>query len=187
MKMIIVAFLLAVLAAGCGGDAVDNLLVDPRFETVSNAEGSNWSVIQHTGERSYEWNAEDGVLSARWLGPEIDGHVAQMIPARGLEGKSVRFSVELSGDLEAIEGVPRELSGLQVEVQGMVPGLPRALGIGPLFTLAGSPPVEPGKFGWMVQEIVFEVPQEATHIRVSIGLGMDGVLRFRNPVLATRS
>jgi len=185
--MIFVTLLVGVMMTGCGRDPVDNLLLDTRFETLGGKRSSNWSVIQHTGELSYEWTAERGVLTARWLGPEIDGHIAQMIAAQGLKGETLKFSVELSGDLQELPDVPNELSGLQIEVRGMVAGVPRALGTGPLFTLAGSPPVSPGKFGWMVQHAVFEVPQEASAIRVSIGLGMKGVLRIRNPVLAVHS
>jgi len=184
MIKFLVSIALIVIATGCGSDPVENLLRDTRFETVGNVGNSDWSVIQHAGERSYEWNAEDGLLTARWIGPEVDGHVAQMIRVQGLEGKKLRFSVELSGDTEELPNVPSELTGVQVEVQGMAPGVPRSLGVGPLFIRAGSPPVAAGSFGWMVQNVVFEVPPYATTIRVSIGLGMEGVLRIRNPVLA---
>ncbi|HKL50006.1 MAG TPA: hypothetical protein VJ908_02465 [Wenzhouxiangellaceae bacterium] len=182
-------FLSALIAAtaGCGGDPVENLLRDPGFETIKDTRTSAWSFIQHAGERSYDWDAEDGVLTGRRVGPETDGHIAQTIAAQDLAGKKLRFSVEISGELEELLDDHNELSGLQVHIHGVAPGMPRAMGPGTLLALEGSPPVNAGKFGWMTQEAVFDVPQGATSMEMSIRLGMNGSLRIRNPVLAVHS
>lgn len=181
------SFVLIVATAGCGREPMENLLLDPGFETIEDTRTSAWSFIQHAGERSYDWHAEDGVLTGRRVGPETDGHIAQTISAEELAGQKLRFSVELSGELEELVDAHTELSGLQVHVHGVAPGMPRAMGPGTLLALEGSPPLNAGKFGWMTQEVVFEVPQGATSMELSIRLGMNGFLRIRNPLLAVHS
>lgn len=186
--LVFFSFALIAATAGCGGDPVENLLLDPRFETIDKTTEdrrvSPWSFIQHAGEPSYEWNVEDGILTGRRVGPETDGHVAQTIPAQGFAGKTLRFSVELSGELQELPDVPTALSGIQIQVYGLRAGVPSMLGPAIMSTAEGSPPVVAGKFGWMVQEVVFDVPQQASSLKLAIRLGMNGIFRIRDPVLA---
>ena len=177
---LIMAFL---LLAGCGNDSEQNLLLNPAFERDADGEIASWSFNQHTGERSYLFEIDGDTLVIERVGRERWGQAIQTLPATGLAGRTLEFSAEVSGRFGDQSGAPTSPTGVGVRISGVRPGMPAALGAAILSSLSGAPPIGVGQHSWTVQRVVFEVPDAATEIQLSLRLTLDGTLRVRKPRL----
>lgn len=173
--------------AGCGGESAGNsgggMLANPMFERGAEGNVISWSFNQHAGERSYRFYSDGGMLVVERVGRERWGQAIQTLSAAGLAGRTLEFSAEVSGELDDDSGTPSSPTGLGVRISGMRPGMPAALGVTILSTLSAEPAIGAGEHAWTVQKVVFEVPESATEIQLSVRLTLDGTLRVRNPRL----
>lgn len=175
--------LACLLAGGCQRDQDGGLVLNPAFERNVDGRIESWSFIQHTGEPSYRFETEGETLVIERVGRERWGQAIQTLPAAGLVGRTLEFSAEVSGRLSDQSGAPSSPTGVGVRISGMRPGMPAALGVAILSTLPGKPAIGVGDHDWTDQRVVFEVPEAATEIQLSLRLTLDGTLRVRNPRL----
>lgn len=171
------------LSAGCQRDADGGLLVNPGFDRGPDGAVMAWAFNQHTGEPSYSFAVDDGKLIIQRVGRERWGQAVQTLPAAGLAGRTLRFSAEISGELSDESGAPSSPTGVGVRISGTRRGMPAALGATILSTRSGQPAIGVGAHGWTEQSVVFEVPESATEIQLSLRLTLDGTLRVRDPRL----
>lgn len=193
LQLVVPAIVLATAAclfsAGCRSDSsakIDSrggLLVNPAFERGVDGVIMSWAFNQHAGERSYRFDIDAGTLVIERVGPEPWGQAIQMLSAAGLAGRTLEFSAEISGAFSDQSGAPLSPTGVGVRINGRRPGLPAALDDAILSTRHGAPAIGVGDHGWTVQRVVFEVPDTATEIQLSLQLTLDGTLRVRNPRL----
>lgn len=191
----IVALVVSLGACGdrAGGEykAPDpGLLGNPAFAAAAGGEGvaPPWVALQHAGEPSYSISAENGVLRIERTGDEPWGQLSQSVSASQIKGGKAVFSVELAGELEPIEdpsGIWSGKTGLNVVVNGY-PGssVTRHRGKRILVNKSLEPGLEPGSHEWQRYRLVFDVPENATDLQVSIQLTLGGVLKARGPRLA---
>lgn len=172
-----------VLLAGCGNGADGGLLVNPEFERDADGQILAWSFNQHTGEPSYSFATDKNMLVIERVGRERWGQAIQTLSAAELKGLTLEFSAEISGEFDDESGAPSSPTGVGARISGMRPGMPPALGAAILSTNPGQPVIGVGKHGWTVQRVVFEVPDTAVEIQLSLRLTLDGTLRVRNPRL----
>lgn len=171
------------LLAGCRHGPEGGLLLNPAFERGPDGAVVSWAFNQHSGEPSYSFTVDQGTLIIQRVGRERWGQAIQTLPAAGLAGRTLAFSADISGDLGDESGAPSSPTGVGVRISGMRRGMPAALGVAILSTHPGRPEIGVGKHDWTEQRVVFEVPESATEIQLSLRLTLDGTLRVRNPRL----
>jgi hypothetical protein len=159
------------------------MLANPMFERGPDGNIVSWAFNQHAGEPSYRFDTDGGMLIVERVGRERWGQAIQTVSAAGLAGRTLEFSAEVSGELGDDSGAPSSPTGVGARISGMRPGMPAALGVVILSTLSGEPAIGAGEHAWSVQTVVFEVPENATEIQLSLRLTLDGTLRVRNPRL----
>lgn len=179
----IVVAIACLLAAGCQHRPAGGLLLNPAFERNADGAIASWAFNQHAGERSYLFEIDDETLTIERVGSQPWGQAVQTLPAAGLFGRTLEFSAEVSGRLGDESGAPITPTGLAVRISGLRPGIPAALGAAIFSTLPGEPAIGVGDHDWTVQRVVFEVPESATEIQLSLRLALDGTLRVRRPRL----
>ena len=187
LSAIVLSISACLLSSGCdGGDAGNSdggLLLNPTFARGADGEIVSWAFVQHTGQPSYRFDTDGRTLLIERVGRERWGQAIQTLPADGLAGRTLEFSAEIAGQLDDHSGPPSSPTGVGVRISGMRPGMPAALGVAILSSLPGQPEIGVGRHDWTEQRVVFEVPESATEIQLSLRLTLDGTLRVRNPRL----
>lgn len=83
-------------ADGC--EESDNLLLDPAF-LMSGDMSRIWRYSQHTGEKSFSYSSDEGILQLERISEQPWMILKQRISNPRLSGARVRFSAKLKGDL----------------------------------------------------------------------------------------
>lgn len=177
---------LCLLIAGCFNGDKSGLVQNPGFDRGPDGAIESWRFIQHAGRRSYSFESDNSILVIERIGPERWGQAIQTLSAAGRHGMTLEFSAEVSGDLDDASGAPSSPTGLGVRISGLRPGMPAVLGPSVLSAMSATPEIGPGKLEWTRQRVVFQVPEHATEIQLSVRLTLDGMLRIRNPRLVER-
>ena len=158
-------------SAGGGCRSSDNLLRDPAF-TNNSAYGLAWRMAQHTGDKSFEVTADDGLLKMERIDREPWMLYRQTVESMALAGATVRYQAELKGDAP---GEPKlhgfdHIAGLYIK-----PGRERA-------RLADHEP-NVGQWDWQLVTIEEKIPEGVTSVRVGFLHQAGGTLWARNPSL----
>jgi hypothetical protein len=195
-------FLLFLMLSACGsqGDSEQEgpsapppgLLQNPDFALREDGRtiARPWSFSQHSGERSYDYRVDEGVLSIQRIGSEPWALMAQRLPndtMEGLVGKTLEFSVDVTADLTDAYGDPMTPTGPQVNVwtHSGDPNPHRRAMAGVTLAITARSPVGlgPGSHPWQRHVIRFQVPENVSRIEVSLNMTMGGELRARQPSL----
>lgn len=157
--------------ANGGCRSSDNLLRDPLF-TNNSAYGRVWRMAQHTGDKSFEVTADDGLLKMERIDKEPWMLYRQTVESAALAGATVRYSAELKGDAPGepmLHGFDH-IAGLYIK-----PGRERA-------RLADHEP-NVGQWDWQPVTIEEKIPVGVTSVRVGFVHQAGGTLWARNPSL----
>ena len=169
-------------------DASTELLANVDFDLSADGSLAEWGLTQHAGAVSYERSVSEGVLSLVRVGAEPWGQISQSLPADAWAGKRLRYSVELSAELDLKWGPPLQSTGLSISVMGLGPSDLPMMGRRHLLTLLSDPGVPVGKTDWQRYALEFEVPQgRALELIAAVQLSHGGQLRMRAPSLVVLS
>jgi hypothetical protein len=174
-----------VMAETAAEPVAPGLLLDPRFEIAGDAQSlRHWTLSQHAGASSYEYDVEDGVLSLRRIGVEPWGIIQQQLDANDWAGKTMEFSADLAAELDDSYGAPFDATGLSVSALGFGPGDLPMMGKRILLAATQEPGLDLGEHGWKRHRLRFTLP-EATEVdlRLSVQLTYGGELKMRSPSL----
>ncbi|WP_041522282.1 hypothetical protein [Gilvimarinus agarilyticus] len=151
---------------------------------------AEWSMIQHAGEKSFDYTTEAGVLTITRTDIQPWGMIRQSLDRKDtkpLQGKTLEFSAELSASLNDEFGAALDPSGLRVRIKGVKRGSPAMLGTAILLTddqaIAGTK----GDLPWQRYALQFKVPAETEasnlSIELSVMLASGGSIAVRGPAL----
>lgn len=167
------------------GEIVPSLVQDPGF-TEHDGEGhwTHWRLYQHAGDTSYTLSVKDGIATIERVGIEPWGQIRQAMAADALVGKTLEWSVELSGDLNDSYGEPFQATGLWVSVMGFGTHDLPMMGARHLLTLYSDPGLSPGPVAPARQRLRFVVP-EGSELQLEFGVVLThgGQLHVRAPQL----
>jgi hypothetical protein len=161
------------------------LLIDPGFEIAGkDVPLRHWGLYQHAGDTSYRLEVSKGSARIERTGSEPWGVLSQTLPADALAGKTLEWSVELSGELDDRYGPPFEATGLLVSVTGFGPADLPMMGSRHLLTLASEPGLPTGRLTAERHLLRFQIPEgRELQLRVGVQLTRGGVLELRAPSL----
>jgi hypothetical protein len=148
----------------------DNLLVDSEFATVGVS--NVWRYAQHTGERSFSLDVEEGELAITRIATQPWMLLKHQVAEAAFSGANIRFSAELKGELPTAPS----LHGFEHKA-GLYIKLGRAR--------AELAPHEYNKetFGWQTVSLERSVPQGVTKLEVGFVHQAGGTLWARSPEL----
>lgn len=148
----------------------DNLLADSELVTVGVSRV--WRYAQHTGERSFSLEVEEGELAITRIATQPWMLLKQQVAEATFSGASIRFSAELKGELPT----DPPLHGFEHKA-GLYIKLGRAR--------AELAPHDYNKetFDWQTVSIDRSVPQGVTKLEVGFVHQAGGTLWARSPEL----
>lgn len=152
------------------------LLKDPTFDARERGERRVWFESQHAGEKSFEFKAEDGILSITRIGIQPWGIARQTIKIADLAGKTLEFSADVSGEFIESQREKMDGTGLSIKV---TQGNSRRI----MLMEDAEPALSVGTHDWQRQSVRFKVPEKAGKLQLGIFMGLDGTLRVRGPSL----
>lgn len=169
-------------------EGATELLANVDFGLSADGSLAEWGLTQHAGAVSYERTVSEGVLSLARVGAEPWGQISQSLPADAWAGKRLRFSVELSAELDLKWGPPLQSTGLSISLMGLGPSDLPMMGRRHLLTLLSDPGVPVGETDWQRYVLEFEVPQgRELQLIAAVQLSHGGRLRMRAPSLVVLS
>ena len=148
----------------------ENLLADPEFLTVGVSRV--WRYAQHTGERSFSLEVEEGELAITRIATQPWMLLKHQVADAAFSGANIRFSAELKGELPT----DPPLHGFEHKA-GLYIKLGRAR--------AELAPHEYNKetFDWQTVSLERSVPQGVTKLEVGFVHQAGGTLWARSPEL----
>lgn len=152
-------------------ETTDNLLADADFSTVGSKE-KIWRYLQHTGEVSFDFSSEEGVLEITRTARQPWMLLKQQLKNPEFAGATIRFTADLKGELPTSPQIHafEHKAGLYIKL-----GKSRA-------ELA---PHEPNKetFDWQSVSLERTLPPGVTKIEVGFVHQAGGTLWTRSPEL----
>lgn len=156
-------------ADGC--EESDNLLLDPAF-LMSGDMSRIWRYSQHTGEKSFSYSSDEGILQLERISEQPWMILKQRISNPRLSGARVRFSAKLKGDLPTeppIHGFEHK-AGLYFKARGARGEL-------------AEHPSNHGSFDWQLAVLDRTLPQGAKRLDVGFVHQAGGTLWASEPAL----
>ena len=153
-------------------EGAPELITDPRFATITEV-GSQWRYRQHAGAQSFSLEAEDGVLTFKRVGPEPWAIFRQSITDERLDGATIRFTVELQGNIS-----PDVTHGFEPKA-----GLFLQIGRHPDAFMGDQDPGT-GQWDWQSYSVTETLPVGVNSLNVGfIYQAGEGAIEARNPSL----
>ena len=153
-------------------EGAPELITDPRFATITEV-GSQWRYRQHAGAQSFSLEAEDGVLTFKRVGPEPWAIFRQSITDERLDGATIRFTVDLQGDVS-----PDVTHGFEAKA-----GIFLQIGRRPDAFMGDQDPGT-GQWDWQRYSVTETLPVGVNSLNVGfIHQAGEGAIEARNPSL----
>lgn len=160
------------------------------FTGDDNNTLTDWRLLQHSSNKSYQASVADEVIALTRTGTEPWGKISQRFSKKELiplVGKRLEFSVEVKGDFTDEYGEPVEPPSIAVKVKGITKGAPAMMGSStllyqsePIFETLGVAP-------WRRYAVQFDVPAaeqaRVVDIELAITMTTGGTLWARGPAL----
>ena len=172
-----------VLTAILAEASTKQLLLNTDFK---GDELSNWSTLQHAGDKSYEFTAHNGVVTIQRIGTEPWGVLAQRIPLDLPAGEQLQLKAMVRGNFPKDQGEPFQSSSVKLVVQGWNanPAL-RFLGLQDLLEVTQEIPLQPGLSRWQEVSLDVVIPENAVSVEVFFVMAYEGELHVKAPSLQT--
>lgn len=154
-----------------GCEESENLLLDPAF-VMSGDMSRVWRYSQHTGEKSFSYSSDEGILQLERISGQPWMILKQRISNPSLSGARVRFSAKLKGDLPtepSIHGFDHK-AGLYFKARGAGAEL-------------AEHPTNHGSFDWQLAVLDRTLTQGATRLDVGFVHQAGGTLWASEPKL----
>ena len=153
-------------------EGAPELITDPRFATITEV-GSQWRYRQHAGAQSFSVEAEDGVLTFKRVGPEPWAIFRQSITDERLDGATIRFTVDLQGDVS-----PDVTHGFEAKA-GIFLQIGRRHD-----AFMGDQDTGTGQWDWQSYSVTETLPVGVNSVNVGfIHQACEGAIEARNPSL----
>ncbi|MFV0276259.1 MAG: hypothetical protein ACK5HY_03610 [Parahaliea sp.] len=169
------------LPASC--DTSHNLVANPDFATNERGRISPWGASQHAGEHSFELTLKDGEAWISRIATQPWYTLTQTIPMAEAKGHELVYLAELKLDLNT-EGLTHGFEkggGLSVTVRGNPD--PVLGGDSLLFSRRFDHEPHLGTHDWTPVMLAFQVPADATLLRVGFAHYANGTMAVRKPAL----
>ena len=162
----------------CSNTAVgENLILDTGFTTFGGRHNERqWSASEHTAQKSFKYTISEGVLAIEQVATEPWAIVTQVVDAKTVAGKTVKFSADIKLDLE------QPTRAINLKVGG---GLLMWVKKNGRMVLDSSMEHEPymGKSDWVRVDVVKKIPAKANFVEIGFIHQAAGKILIRNPAL----
>ena len=155
----------------------ENLVLDTAFASFDAPYSQRkWHSSEHTTKRSFTYTVEDGVLTIEQVATEPWAVVSQTVDARGLAGKSVKYSAQIKLDL-----TPAPRSANLKNGGGLLLWAKK----GSRLLLDSTMEHEPymGTSDWVDVEVVKKIPKGVTFVELGFIHQAGGKIAVRKPSL----